>query len=556
MSVINLLPKYRNLTSDEIDSLVRQGCTADDWDDILVDPDFNPDLVVRSSFHGRVCIGLGSVVRDARCYSHGRDIHVLSETGMRPVLVHPGLSPFTAYVQAFHAYRGEGLARRLREAVELYACPCVIDDGAVVDQATLRNCYVGPGVHIEEGFSAEESIFLYGSHLAKGEACALLAGPFTVSHHKSTLLIAAATSFFNAGSGSNQSNHSYKLGPNKFGILERGAKLGSSSYLFWPARVGAFSTVLGHHMAHFDLHDLPFSYVIGEEGRSVVIPAVALQSIGTLRDEHKWKRRGAKALTPLTFCTLSPYTAGRIRAGIRLLEGLRQTEPAVLTTTLGVRHKYYRLGDCLIPTRAVEKGIDLYRDALLIYGVGMLCARIARRLPLTASDEATGPWLDYLGLVLPQQEATDAALRAMDAAAPLGALDDALRDLLARLGDWEWNWVSRMLADEFGLTPAQADDETLRDAIGRYTFAVRHCRLLLHFDIDKEFNQEASLLYGIDGTPDDARRDFDQTIGSKEADPTCRMLDLIADVAIRTADRALAVLAEGLPEPPSPAERA
>ena len=39
-----------------------------------------------------------------------------------------------------------------------------------------------------------------------------LRSPYTVSHHKSSLLIAGMFSFFNAGSGSNQSNHLFKSG--------------------------------------------------------------------------------------------------------------------------------------------------------------------------------------------------------------------------------------------------------------------------------------------------------------------------------------------------------
>ena len=74
-----------------------------------------------------------------------------------------------------------------------------------------------------------------------GEACAIFAGPFTVSMHKSSLLIAGMYSFLNAGSGSNQSNHMYKLGPIHQGIVERGSKTTSDSYILWPARVGAFS---------------------------------------------------------------------------------------------------------------------------------------------------------------------------------------------------------------------------------------------------------------------------------------------------------------------------
>jgi hypothetical protein len=40
------------------------------------------------------------------------------------------------------------------------------------------------------------------------------------------LLLAGLFSFFNAGSGTNQSNHLYKLGPVHQGVLERGCKTG------------------------------------------------------------------------------------------------------------------------------------------------------------------------------------------------------------------------------------------------------------------------------------------------------------------------------------------
>ena len=63
--------------------------------------------------------------------------------------------------------------------------------------------------------------------------------------HKSSLLIAGMFSFLNAGSGSNQSNHMYKLGPIHQGVVERGSKTTSDSYILWPAKVGAFSLIMG-----------------------------------------------------------------------------------------------------------------------------------------------------------------------------------------------------------------------------------------------------------------------------------------------------------------------
>ena len=63
--------------------------------------------------------------------------------------------------------------------------------------------------------------------MSNGEACAAFCGPFTVSHHKSSLLIGAMYSFYNAGSATNFSNHAYKMGPMHYGYLERGCKTAS-----------------------------------------------------------------------------------------------------------------------------------------------------------------------------------------------------------------------------------------------------------------------------------------------------------------------------------------
>lgn len=81
----------------------------------------------------------------------------------------------------------------------------------------IRNCYVGQGSVIDKGFTAHDSLFFANCSMENGEACAVLAGPYTVSMHKSSLLIGCQTSFMNAGSGTNMSNHMYKFGPVHWG---------------------------------------------------------------------------------------------------------------------------------------------------------------------------------------------------------------------------------------------------------------------------------------------------------------------------------------------------
>jgi len=48
---------YRKLTAQEIEALIRNRNTSDDWNKIFVDPSFNPDLVRNCKFHGLIRIG-------------------------------------------------------------------------------------------------------------------------------------------------------------------------------------------------------------------------------------------------------------------------------------------------------------------------------------------------------------------------------------------------------------------------------------------------------------------------------------------------------------------
>lgn len=150
------------------------------------------------------------------------------------------------------------------------AADFIISSGSTISGNTyLRNCFVGQGCEMSHSYSAENSLFFANSQCMQGEACSIFGGPYTVTHHKSTLLIAGYYSFYNAGSGTNQSNHMYKLGPVHQGIIERGGKTGSDSYIMWPAQIGAFTMILGRHYNNPDTASLPFSYLIEVEGKSV-----------------------------------------------------------------------------------------------------------------------------------------------------------------------------------------------------------------------------------------------------------------------------------------------
>ncbi len=198
-----------------------------------------------------------------------------------------------------------------------------VDGGAILDKS-----FVGQGVKMGKQFSAENSVFFANCEAFHGEACSLFAGPYTVTHHKSTLMIASLVSFFNAGSGTNQSNHMYKLGPLHQGILERGSKTGSFAYLLLPVHIGAFTVVMGKHYANFDSSDFPFSYISEEKGKSELTPAMNLFTVGTRRDIDKWpardRRNDPDKLDLIHFDLFNPYIVGKIINGINILNELAE----------------------------------------------------------------------------------------------------------------------------------------------------------------------------------------------------------------------------------------
>ena len=133
---------------------------------------------------------------------------------------------------------------------------------SITNSVKMQDCFVGEACQITNGFTAEASLFFANSYMANGEACAAFCGPFSASHHKSSLLIGGEFSFYNAGSNTNFSNHAYKMGPMHYGTLERGTKTASGSYVLMPAKIGAFSVCFGKLMHHPDTRCLPFAYLI------------------------------------------------------------------------------------------------------------------------------------------------------------------------------------------------------------------------------------------------------------------------------------------------------
>ncbi len=281
----------------------------------------------------------------------------------------------------------------------------IIEDASVANGVTLRKTYVGQGSILDKGFTSHDSLFFANCMMENGEACAVLAGPYTVSMHKSSLLIGCQTAFMNAGSGTNMSNHMYKLGPVHWGILERGVKTSSNSYMMHGSRIGAFSLVMGEHKTHPDTSNLPFSYLFGDgKGNTTIVPGAMLKSYGLRRDEGKWPTRdrrkdyGIKTNDRIMYRTLNPNTVQVLLKAIDIIDKLL-TVPA--DQDGNVTYKGIKIN-----SRSLSKGRELYDFAINKYADSVLDG------VTSASNgnlqEISGQWFDIGGQIIPEYRLKEA----------------------------------------------------------------------------------------------------------------------------------------------------
>ena len=527
------------------------------------------------------------ILVDGCCkFGNGVEVAVLNETGGREVMMHDRLSAHQAYIMALYRHR-PSLIEKMKAIIEKYADDnasmtgrigsyvTIVDSGyiknvkigdhckiegagrlkngslnsnehapihigygvvcddfiissgsSVEDGTTLTRCFIGQACHLGHNYSASDSLFFSNCQEENGEACAIFAGPFTVTHHKSTLLIAGMFSFMNAGSGSNQSNHMYKLGPIHQGALERGAKTTSDSYILWPAKVGAFSLVMGRHVNNADTSNLPFSYLIEQQNTTYLVPGVNLRSVGTIRDAQKWpkrdKRKDPYRLDQINYNLLSPYTIQKMMKGIQILKDLRRVS--------GETSETYSYQSAKIKNSSLNKGLKLYETAIHKF----LGNSIIKRLEETKfqSDEeirarlqpdteiGSGEWVDVSGLIAPKSEIeqlmTDIESGVLT---DVDGIHERFVEMHRNYYIYEWTWAYEKILSFYGLKPETITAKDVTAIVKRWQEAVVGLDKMVYADAKKEFSLSAMTGFGADGSREEQEQDFEQVRGVFESNP-------------------------------------
>ena len=519
-------------------------------------------------------------------FGNGTEVSVLNETGGREVPIYNKMSAHLAYIIAMYRHRPI-LIEKLKKMIDDYASDVSSETGyigenvSIINTGTIKNvcigdcctingtsklengtinsnsadpvtigcnvmaddfiissgshisdgvvmlrCFIGQGCSLSHLFSAHDSLFFSNCQGENGEACAIFAGPYTVSMHKSSLLIAGMFSFLNAGSGSNQSNHMYKLGPIHQGIVERGSKTTSDSYILWPAKIGAFSLVMGRHVRHPDTSALPFSYLIEKGSETYIVPGVNLRSVGTIRDALKWPKRDNRKdpvkLDCINFNLLSPYTIQKMLTAIDVLRSLQKSS--------GETSEVYSYQSACIKNSSLAKGIILYSKAINKFLGNSIIKRlekthfnsnqeIRKRLQPTI-EGGSGEWLDLSGLIAPKAE-IDKLISDIENGiiTSLETIHSTFAELHKNYYDLEWTWAYEVMQKWYGKSISKITAEDITEIVNIWKDAVVSLDEMLYADAKKEFSMTAKTGFGIDGNSQQKNTDFEQVRGAFDSNP-------------------------------------
>ena len=333
----------------------------------------------------------------------------------------------------------------------------IAEGSSVINSVKIQDCFVGEACQLSNGFTASASVFFANSYMSNGEACAAFCGPFTASHHKSSLLIGGMFSFYNAGSATNFSNHAYKMGPMHWGILERGSKTASGAYLLMPATLGSFSVCFGKLMHHPNTRNLPFAYLIADGDKMFLIPGRNITTVGLYRDIKKWPKRDLRAQenrkSIVNFDWLSPFSVGEILKGKKILESLREVT--------GDNVSQYLYHEYIIPATSLHKGIKYYDIALRIY-MGAVLKRVLKRDPAItppSTQIGVGDWDDLSGLLLPVSE-EERIVKDMREGniETIQQLLDRFEEINNNYREYQWAWTYSVICDYYGISEITLED--------------------------------------------------------------------------------------------------
>ena len=398
------------------------------------------------------------------------------------------------------------------------------EGSSIMDRATISRCFVGEGCDLSRGFSAENSLFFSNFIGHHGEASAVFAGPHTVTHHKSSLLISGYFLFTNTGSGSNQSNNLYKMGPLHQGVFERGTKTASNSYVLYPARTGPFTLVMGRHVDHCDTKYMPYSYLIEQMNKSILIVGTNIKKVGTIRDADKWKvrdKRKGKKLDLINYDLLNPFSVSRMLHGRGILHDLKSQNAKEFIA--GFNEQFYPYNKAFIPHESLSSGIRNYSMGAVKF-FGNFFVKKLRGEPVNSVDDlrkmfvpqniGAGEWLDIAGCLVPQSFVDELVKDIENGSVnTIEEFNKKFCEAHQNYPELAWDWCVCEIEKYYEKPMRDMDKCDILAFLDEWFAAVEHLDDCFLKDAQKEYSELMKIGFGIDGDADTVSEDFDEVRG-------------------------------------------
>ncbi len=407
------------------------------------------------------------------------DVRILGVRFLREVRIESG-----ARIEGASLLENGTIGRNVKVGIDVRAENFIFDDNSRIDgAASIERCFVGENSILANGFTAVDTLFFANCHCENGEAASVFAGPFTVSHHKSSLLIAGIFSFFNAGSGTNQSNHLFKSGAVHQAVHQRGTKFGSSAYVMAPSIEGAFTVVLGRHTRHHDTQDMPYSYLIEKDGETLLMPALSLKSYGTVRDIQKWKARDKRKVKRdiINFEEFNPFITGKMLRGVDTLNRMYENDPEA---------KEYVYNRTTIRATMLTRGIKMYNSAI----AASLGTMLSKGRYSAAEYDGT-EWIDVAGQYISLGRVEKILDQIASSDCTLEHIDDLFREAAESYDDMAAAYAYNILAEMMCHAPSE---EEVQEVIASADRIIERMREATDADRLRDESFDMMVGYGYD----------------------------------------------------------
>lgn len=153
-----------------------------------------------------------------------------------------------------------------------------------------------------------------------------------------------------------------------------------------PAVEGAYTMVKGDHSRHHDTLAFPFSYLINDGERSMLMPGANLVSYGTFRDIEKWQQRDKRTIKRdgINFEEHNPYITSMMITAVNTIHSLRESEPNA---------EEYMWNRVVVKSAHLRRGLGLYNKAI----AASIGAMLSSPQSVSKVFDGSGEWIDAGG---------------------------------------------------------------------------------------------------------------------------------------------------------------